>query len=280
MADAFVQSIQKIMARCVSEMEEEARRYTIVARALATASATTTAATVATASATTTTTAVPTATVPKQPELELRVNTLENIYTERIQKMIHGFMEDVCELHDRVDKLQNPELNMDGDIDAFSGWNEDNFPIPWRNDGFSFQTNTNEVVSLPTTTKDIVIHLEMPKDSVVVPERETEPEPKPESKPEPEPEPKPEPKPESKPEPEPEPEVEEEEEVEEEAEEEAEEEDESLQVSEFEFNNKTYYKDDEGNVYTANSEGEVDDTPIGRWLEKKQIVKFYPVNNP
>ena len=45
----------------------------------------------------------------------------------------------------------------------------------------------------------------------------------------------------------------------------------------FEYNGQTYYKDAEGNVYQEDEEGAVDDTPIGRWLEAKQKVKFYPV---
>ena len=75
-------------------------------------------------------------------------------------------------------------------------------------------------------------------------------------------------------------EVEEGEEKVEEAEEgeEQEQEDEALDVEPFTYNNTTYYKDSEGNVYQEDEEGTVDDTPIGRWLEAKQKVKFYPVS--
>ena len=56
-----------------------------------------------------------------------------------------------------------------------------------------------------------------------------------------------------------------------------EEEQEGLHVDPFEYNGQTYYKDAEGNVYQEDEEGDVDDTPIGRWLEAKQKVKFYPI---
>jgi hypothetical protein len=55
-----------------------------------------------------------------------------------------------------------------------------------------------------------------------------------------------------------------------------EQEEEGLNVDPFEYNGQTYYRDAEGNVYQEDEEGAVDDTPIGRWLEAKQKVKFYP----
>lgn len=58
-------------------------------------------------------------------------------------------------------------------------------------------------------------------------------------------------------------------------EEEEEEEEEGLELEEFTFNGDSYYKDTDNNVYTANEEGEVEETPIGRWLEKRQTIKFY-----
>jgi hypothetical protein len=53
-------------------------------------------------------------------------------------------------------------------------------------------------------------------------------------------------------------------------------EEEALNVDPFEYNGQTYYRDTDGNVYQEDEEGAVDDTPIGRWLEAKQKVKFYP----
>ena len=60
-------------------------------------------------------------------------------------------------------------------------------------------------------------------------------------------------------------------------EEQEEQEEEALNVDPFDYNGQTYYRDAEGNVYQEDEEGAVDDTPIGRWLEAKQKVKFYPV---
>jgi hypothetical protein len=64
--------------------------------------------------------------------------------------------------------------------------------------------------------------------------------------------------------------------VQEEQEDQEEQEEEALNVDPFEYNGQTYYRDAEGNVYQEDEEGAVDDTPIGRWLEAKQKVKFYP----
>jgi hypothetical protein len=69
-------------------------------------------------------------------------------------------------------------------------------------------------------------------------------------------------------------EVEEEVEVEEEEEEEDEEED-VMQLEPFEWKGVTYYKDSDNQVYQTDSDGDIDDTPIGVWNETKQkIVKF------
>jgi hypothetical protein len=68
--------------------------------------------------------------------------------------------------------------------------------------------------------------------------------------------------------------IEEEEEVEEEEEEVEEEDEEEDELEEVTYKNKTYYKDSENNVYRLNKDGEIDDTPIGRWNEKTQSVRF------
>jgi flagellar biosynthesis GTPase FlhF len=87
-------------------------------------------------------------------------------------------------------------------------------------------------------------------------------------------------------------EVEEEEEKEEEAEEQEEEEteeqqeqeeqeeeetEEELELEEVEFNGKTYYKDDENIVYGLDKNGEIDETPLGRWYEKTKSIKYFKV---
>ena len=75
------------------------------------------------------------------------------------------------------------------------------------------------------------------------------------------------------------PEVEEEEEeveVEEEAEEEAEEaEDEALELEECEYKGVTGYRDAELQVYQLDTDGDLDETPIGVWNESKQKVLKY-----
>ena len=68
-------------------------------------------------------------------------------------------------------------------------------------------------------------------------------------------------------------EVEEEvEEVEEEEEEEEEEED-AVELEEIKYNGKSYYKDNENNIYELDDQDEP--VLIGLWNEKKQIVKFF-----
>ena len=61
---------------------------------------------------------------------------------------------------------------------------------------------------------------------------------------------------------------EEEEEVEEEVEEEAQE----VELEEFIYKKKTYYKDGENQVYQMDSDGNLDDSPIGVWNEQTQRI--------
>ena len=63
-------------------------------------------------------------------------------------------------------------------------------------------------------------------------------------------------------------EEEEEEEVEEEVEEEAQE----VELEEFIYKKKTYYKDAENQVYQMDSDGNLDDSPIGVWNEQTQRI--------
>ena len=63
-------------------------------------------------------------------------------------------------------------------------------------------------------------------------------------------------------------EAEEEEEVEEEVEEEAQE----VELEEFIYKKKTYYKDGENQVYQMDSDGNLDDSPIGVWNEQTQRI--------
>ena len=70
---------------------------------------------------------------------------------------------------------------------------------------------------------------------------------------------------------------EEEEEVaeEEEEQEDAEEEEEALELDEFEYKGVTYYRDAELQVYQLDTDGDLDETPIGVWNESKQKVLKY-----
>jgi len=72
-----------------------------------------------------------------------------------------------------------------------------------------------------------------------------------------------------------------EEDVQEEAEEdvneaeEGDDQEEVMQLESFEWKGATYYKDSDNQVYQTDSDGDIDDTPIGVWNETKQkIVKF------
>ena len=67
-------------------------------------------------------------------------------------------------------------------------------------------------------------------------------------------------------------EVLEEEVLEEEEEEEVEEEAQEVELEEFIYKKKTYYKDGENQVYQMDSDGNLDDSPIGVWNEQTQRI--------
>jgi len=62
---------------------------------------------------------------------------------------------------------------------------------------------------------------------------------------------------------------------EEEEEEEEEEDAEALELEEFEYKGVTYYRDAELQVYQLDTDGDLDETPIGVWNESKQKVLKY-----
>lgn len=70
-------------------------------------------------------------------------------------------------------------------------------------------------------------------------------------------------------------EVEEEEQEEEEEGMEEEEQEEVVTFESFEYKGETYYKDPDGQVYQADADGDLDDTPIGVWNEAKQKIQKY-----
>jgi hypothetical protein len=53
------------------------------------------------------------------------------------------------------------------------------------------------------------------------------------------------------------------------------EEDEALELEEFEYKGVTYYRDAELQVYQLDTDGDLDETPIGVWNESKQKVLKY-----
>ena len=54
--------------------------------------------------------------------------------------------------------------------------------------------------------------------------------------------------------------------------EEEEEDDEAMELEEFTYNDETYYRDAEGNVYQKDDDGDLDDTPIGTWDEENERI--------
>jgi len=216
------------------------------------------------------------------PSLESRIRTLEARASadHRFHTTLNGLSEDIGDLNERLIRLERSRVNSDMD-------NIDSLVNPWSSDAtedqFVFDSLQNEVVVDDKTTvvdlspyipNPIIVHKkdeekekgkEKGKKEVevveakVVGEEATE-----------------------------EAEVEQEEEVEEaeeaqeeeqaEEQEEEQEEEDSLNVEPFEYNGRTYYKDEENNVYQEDEEGGVDDTPIGRYLEAKKKIKFYPTS--
>ena len=54
-----------------------------------------------------------------------------------------------------------------------------------------------------------------------------------------------------------------------------EEEEEVVTFESFEYKGETYYKDPDGQVYQADADGDLDETPIGVWNEAKQKIQKY-----
>jgi hypothetical protein len=219
-------SIQDITKRFHAEMEQEARKFGIVTNSLASL--------------------LQPPSCSKCSALESRIAHLEQLYTERTLKILNGMMEDIGELHHRVDRMSRTD-----DMGTAWGTIDDLYSEPPT---FTFPNAKNEVVENTSTRLDFEVDkLEDPKDHTRIINIVTEP-------------------------------LEDltevteslEEAVEEEVEEEVVEEDEELAVEEFTFEGSTYYRDKELNVYRAGDDGDVDDTPVGRWNERQATIKFYP----
>jgi hypothetical protein len=196
------------------------------------------------------------------PSLESRVRILESRANNdhRFHTTINGLSEDIGDLNERLIHLERKQS------DSVDPWINPSPPID-EDRHFAFDSLQNEVVvDDRTTVVDLSPYIDAPvvvkKEYNVAEVHVTEKKGTPVEVKKVEQE---------------EDQEEQQEEQEEEAEAEEEEEEEALNVDPFEYNGETYYKDAEGNVYQEDEEGAVDDTPIGRWLEAKQKVKFYPV---
>jgi len=258
--NAFIESIQTILRDSVAKMTEEARKFTLVVTTMGRLSPV-----ASTASTASTATPGP---GPSGASLDQRVHVLETTILERTQRMLHGVMEDISELHSRVDKIQNPSP---------PSWDNDNddFPIPWFDrQPFTFHAPRNEIVHETPAENIRTLHVSQPalpvNSQVEEPEENKAEEPDAEEPEEPEEADEPDAE---------EPDAEENKPGEnkpEEAEENKEEEEEEEELEEFMHQGKKYYKDTDNNVYVEDEEGNIDSTPVGRWIEAKNTIKFFP----
>ena len=183
------------------------------------------------------------------PSIESRVRILEARATNdhRFHTTMNGLSEDIGDLNERLIHLERKQF------DSVDPWINPSPPL--EENTFAFDSLQNEVVVVDdrTTVVNLSPYIEAPvivkKEYNVVEVYHKDEEVKA---------------------------VEVKKQEEQEEPEEPEEEGEALNVDPFEYNGQTYYRDAEGNVYQEDEEGAVDDTPIGRWLEAKQKVKFYP----
>jgi len=232
LTNAFIDSIRNLTERCVAQIEAEAKKFITVVKALH---------------------ALPPQQQQPSTDIQNRVDRLERVVSDRVQKSISSIVEDLDELNERVNKLSSSE-----DAEA-----------PWIYTPADYLTSSdiNEVVhdvnpiteyipELIHSDHDVIMTAPIPVTAPVAPA------PVPESVPEsivvvapPADSPQVDP-------------VEEEET-------DSEDEEEALELEELVVNGTTYMKDPEENVYAIGKDGEIDDTPVGRWVEKKQAIKFY-----
>ena len=197
---AFLDTVNRIVRRCMSDVESETRKYAIVVNALA-----------------------------KQQYQQQPVDDLSTVRQRlsQVEHAINEVTEDMDEMNERVNRV------------ALAAEVPETVP-EWDNPS-DFLSNTMEVVidDKSTTLEGLQDLLEMTTETSVPPvEQEQE---------------------------------EKEEEKEEGEEEEEEEEEDAVELKEFQHNGKTYFKDLEENVFQDAD----DEVPVGRWIEKKQTIKFY-----
>lgn len=242
LTNAFIDSIRNLTERCVAQIEAEAKKFITVVKALH---------------------ALP---PPQQQssDLQTRMDRLERVVADRVQKSIGSIVEDLDELNERVNKLSSssdeseaPWIYTPADYLTSSDINEVVQVNPEAEYTVHIDESDHDVVmtvsgvmtavateSAVTTTVTAVATESAPESAITPPAVSLEDTP-----------------------------VEEEEE--EESEESEEDEEEELELEELIVNGTTYMKDPEENVYAIGKDGEIDDTPVGRWVEKKQAIKFY-----
>jgi len=236
--EAFLKSVQVSIDKCLADVKEESRKFAAAINAVKN---------------------IPNAS-PVHIEtghLEQRLATLELAYQRQVQKTIAGLSEDIGELDTRlsaIEKVQEEPVN------SWSYVGESDWPGPSKKNEVVIDDRTTEVnfglTDLLVNVNhveddDVVMQTSGSKKEETVPVQQT---------------------PESKPEANPEVEAETEAEA---AEAEEETEEEAIQLEEFEHDGESYYKDADNNLYKLNDDGEVDETPFGRWLEKKKMIKPY-----
>jgi len=239
--DAFLASIETAISTCMNTVKEESRKF---AAALSAVRHLPSAQPVPS-------TPVPSTPVPSTPtpvpdttHLEHRLSALELAYQRQVQKTIAGLSEDIGDIDGRLARLEREQ--------------REEPPTPWSWPGPS---RTNEVIVMDDKSTvldfglgDMLVNVHHVEDNDVdmlpsvpnpVPVEITSSPAKEEG-------------------------------AKEETPPAEEEEEEGIELEDFEYEDQTYYKDGDNNVYKANDAGEVDvETPIGRWLEKRKSIKFY-----
>ena len=172
--------------------------------------------------------------------LEQRLTTLELAYQRQVQKTIAGLSEDIGELDTRLSAMEKVQ---EEPVNSWSYVGESDWPGPSKKNEVVVDDRTTEVDFGLTDLLVNVNHVE-DDDVVMLPSKKEQAVPVQQI-----------PEAEAKPEPE--------------AEEEA------VELEEFEHDGEAYYKDADNNLYKLNDDGEVNETPFGRWLEKKKTIKLY-----
>ena len=182
--------------------------------------------------------ASPISCIPDTGHLEQRLTTLELAYQRQVQKTIAGLSEDIGELDTRLSAMEKVQ---EEPVNSWSYVDQSDWPGPSKKNEVVVDDRTTEVDFGLTDLLVNVNHVE-DDDVVMLPSKKEQAipvQPEAEAKPE------------------------------------AEAEEEAVELEEFEHDGEAYYKDADNNLYKLNDDGEVNETPFGRWLEKKKMIKLY-----